>query len=126
MRQWIALVAFGTLLAMPCPAPGEDVEEPIGVEPTEVQPGDVLQPAEEEAPEQPARRAQPTDAPPTTNKLPEDLTEDELLDEHLDALRDYEQAETDEEAAKAQKRFEDASEQEMKLRREKLYRVIER
>ena len=111
---------------MPCPAPGGDVEEqPIGVQPTEVQPGDVLQPAEKPAPEARASKREPTAAQPT-RKHPEELTEDELLDEHMDALRDYEQAETDEEAEKAKKRFEDASEREMNLRRGRLYRVLER
>jgi len=53
-------------------------------------------------------------------------TEDQLLDEHMDALRDYEQAETDDEAEEAQKRFEDASEQELKLRRDRLEHALER
>ena len=128
MRELIALVALGVLLAMPCPAPAADVEEepngeeqPIGVEPTEVQPGDVLEPAQQRA-----QKVRPTIGQPTEEKRREEPTEDELLDEHMDALRDYEQAETDEEAAEAQKRFEDASEREMKLRREKLIRVLER
>jgi hypothetical protein len=56
----------------------------------------------------------------------EEPTEDELLDEHMDAVRDYQDAETDEEAGKAQKRFEDAEQRELQLRREKLDRVIER
>ncbi len=82
MRQFIALVALGALLAMPCPAPAGDSEE--------------------------------------------EPTEDELLQEHMDALRDYERAETDEEAEKAQKRFDDASERELKQRRERLEHAIER
>ena len=82
MRQWIALLALGTLLAMPRPVLAGD----------------------------------PDDEP----------TEDELLDEHMDALRDYEEADTDEEAAKAQKRFEDASDEALQLKREKLENAIQR
>jgi hypothetical protein len=82
MRQWIALLALGALVAMPRPILAGD----------------------------------PEDEP----------TEDELLDEHMDALRAYEEAETDDEAAKAQKRFEDASDEALKLEREKLENAIER
>jgi hypothetical protein len=125
MRQWIAVVAFGALLAMPCPAPAADVEEQIGVEPTEVQPGDVLDPAEKQAAKQRAPKA-PAPAAQPSKKLPEDATEDEILDEHMDALRDYERAETDEDAEKAQKRFEDAEARGLKLQRDRLEHAIER
>ena len=82
MRQWIALLALGALLAMPRPVLAGD----------------------------------PDDEP----------TEEELLDEHMDALRDYEEAETDEEAAKARKRFEDAEDQALGLKRQKLEKAIQR
>ena len=125
MRQWIALVAFGALLAMPCPTPAaDDEEQPIGVEPTEVEPGDVLQPAEKQASKERAPRAQP--AQPTKRKLPAEPTEEELLDEHMDAIRDYQEAETDEQAEKAQKRFNDAEARELKLQRDRLEHAIER
>jgi hypothetical protein len=82
MRQWIARLALGALLAMPRPGLADD----------------------------------PDDEP----------TEEELLDEHMDALREYEEAETDEEAAKAQKRFEDASDEALQLKRDKLEKAIQR
>ena len=84
MRSWIAAVALGTLLALPCPAPAPAVD--------------------------------PDDEP----------TEDELLDEHMGALRDYQNAETDEEADKAQKRFEDAEQRERKLQRDRLNDALKR
>ena len=82
MRQWIALLALGALLAVPRPLLADDPDD--------------------------------------------EATEDELLDEHMDALRDYEEAETDEEAAKAQKRFEDAEDQALGLKRQKLEKAIQR
>jgi hypothetical protein len=82
MRQWIALLALGVLLAMPRPVLADD----------------------------------PDDEP----------TEDELLNEHMEALREYEEADTDEEAAKAQKRFEDAQDEELNLKRRQLEQAIER
>ena len=56
----------------------------------------------------------------------EEPSEDELLQEHLDALRDYDRAETDEQAEKAQERFEEASKRELQLQRDRLDHAIER
>ena len=82
MRQRIALLALGALLAMRCPARAGDAEK------------------------------EPTDY--------------DLVDEAMDALRDYENAQTDEQAAKAEKRFEDANQRELDLQRDKFERVLER
>ena len=128
MRQLTILVALAALLAMPWPAPAADVEEqpdaeerPIGVQPTDVQPGDTLQPTRERAP-----KARATADQPSKEKLRDEPSEDELLDEHMDAIRDYQEAETDEQAEKAKKRFQDAEDQELNLRRNNLERVLQR